>query len=165
MAEGLPADLARLQRGLEESDQEALALLAELDDERLNWRPDESSWSVAQCLDHLNVANRVYLDPMRQAVEAARNRERSGGGPSIPGLWSAGSSAHWSRRRAAGSRRLARSFPLRARPGPRWPRSGRECRPISRISCARPRPSTSTPRVSGTPCSRWSASASAPDSR
>jgi len=46
MAEGLPEDLAEIRRGLEESDREARALLAELDEERFNWRPDERSWSV-----------------------------------------------------------------------------------------------------------------------
>ncbi|MBW8879448.1 MAG: DinB family protein [Acidobacteria bacterium] len=85
MTEGLPEDLAKLRQGLEESDREARILLAELDDERLNWRPDESSWSVAQCLDHLNVANRVYLDPMRQALEAARSRGEIRRGPIHPG--------------------------------------------------------------------------------
>jgi DinB family protein len=74
MGDGLPEDLAEIRHGLEASDQEARALLADLDDERFNWRPDERSWSVAQCLDHLNVANRVYLASMRPAVEDARRR-------------------------------------------------------------------------------------------
>jgi hypothetical protein len=84
MADGLPEDLAEIQRGLEASDREARALLADLDEERFNWRPDESSWSVAQCLDHLNVATRVYLGPMRQALEAARSRGSSRRGPIHP---------------------------------------------------------------------------------
>ncbi|HEX4966445.1 MAG TPA: DinB family protein [Thermoanaerobaculia bacterium] len=84
MADGLPEDLAAIRRGLEASDQEARALLAELDDERLNWRPDERSWSVAQCLDHLNVGARVYLGPMRQAVEDARRRGVTRRGPIHP---------------------------------------------------------------------------------
>lgn len=84
MADGLPEDLAAIQRGLEASDQEARALLAELDDERFNWRPDERSWSVAQCLDHLNVGNRVYLASMRPAVEDARRRGVLRRGPIHP---------------------------------------------------------------------------------
>ena len=84
MTDGLPEDLAKLQRGLEASDREARAILAELDDERLNWRPDERSWSVAQCLDHLNVGARVYLVPMRQAVEDARRRGVNRRGPIHP---------------------------------------------------------------------------------
>lgn len=35
---------------------------AALTPEQLNWKPDENSWSVAQCLDHLIVINRPYLD-------------------------------------------------------------------------------------------------------
>jgi hypothetical protein len=77
----LPDDLAAIQRGLEESDREAMALIAELDEERFNWRPDERSWSVGQCLDHLNVANRFYIGPIRDALEAARQRGASRRGP------------------------------------------------------------------------------------
>src|SRR6185436_16901456 len=69
-----PDDLAAILQGLEKSDHEAHALIAELDDERFNWHPDERSWSVAQCLDHLNVGNRLYLDAMGSAVEEARNK-------------------------------------------------------------------------------------------
>ncbi len=84
MADGLPEDLAEIRRGLEASDREARALLADLDEERFNWRPDERSWSVAQCLDHLNVANRVYLAVMRPAVEDARRRGVLRQGPIRP---------------------------------------------------------------------------------
>ena len=77
----LPDDLAAILRGLEESDGEAQALIAELDDERFNWRPDERSWSVAQCLDHLNVGNRIYLASMRSAVEEAQSKNALRRGP------------------------------------------------------------------------------------
>src|SRR3954451_2229837 len=106
MTDGLPEDLAAIRRGLEASDREARALLADLDEERFNWRPDERSWSVAQCFDHLNVADRVYLASMRPAVEDARRREvLRQGPPSIPPCWSAGSSAPWSPRRNSGCQR------------------------------------------------------------
>lgn len=72
MATPLPEDLQALRAKLEASDREAHALLHDLNEEQLNWRPDERSWSVAQCLDHLNVANRAYLAPMLGAVERAR---------------------------------------------------------------------------------------------
>jgi hypothetical protein len=84
MTSPLPDDLAAILRGLEESDREAQALLAELDEERFNARPDERSWSVAQCLDHLNVGNRPYLEAMRSAVEAARRKGASRQGPIRP---------------------------------------------------------------------------------
>jgi DinB superfamily len=74
----LPEDLKALQERLEQSDCEARALIAEATEEQFNWRPDERSWSVAQCLDHLNVANRVYLEPMRRAVDEGRGSSRRG---------------------------------------------------------------------------------------
>ena len=82
----LPDDLAAILRGLEESDHEARSLIAELDEERFNQRPDERSWSVAQCLDHLNVANRLYLEAMWNAVEAARSKNAARRGPIQPGI-------------------------------------------------------------------------------
>ena len=83
----LPDDLAAILHGLEESDRQAHALIAELDEERFNWRPDERSWSVAQCLDHLNVGNRFYLEAMRRAVEEAKGKNVSRRGPIRPGVF------------------------------------------------------------------------------
>jgi len=68
----LPDDLREIQTQLEASDREAHVLLHDLNEEQLNWRPDERSWSIAQCLDHLNVTDRIYLAPMLHAIEKAR---------------------------------------------------------------------------------------------
>jgi hypothetical protein len=83
----LPDDLAAILRGLEASDREAQALIAATGEERFNWRPDERSWSVAQCLDHLNVANRLYAESMRGAVEAAREKRATRRAPIRPGAF------------------------------------------------------------------------------
>jgi hypothetical protein len=77
----LPEDLREIQTQLEASDREALALLRELNEEQLNWRPDERSWSIAQCLDHLNVTNRVYIAPMLPKIEQARKAGSAWRGP------------------------------------------------------------------------------------
>src|SRR5829696_6127832 len=68
----LPDDLRDILAQLEASDREAHVLLHDLNEEQLNWRPDERSWSIAQCLDHLNVTDRIYLAPMLHAIEKAR---------------------------------------------------------------------------------------------
>lgn len=86
MASPLPDDVQELLRALDENDRRAEDLVRDLDDERLNWRPDERSWSVAQCLDHLNVASRVYLEPMREALERARRKGAVRRGPIRPGV-------------------------------------------------------------------------------
>lgn len=85
-AVSLPDDLREIQAQLEANDRKALTLLRDLDEEQLNWRPDERSWSIAQCLDHLNVANRVYTTPMLQAIEEARRKGSVRKGPVQPGL-------------------------------------------------------------------------------
>jgi hypothetical protein len=90
MAAPLPEDVQALLQALDDNDRRAEALVGDLDDERLNWRPDERSWSVAQCLDHLNVANRAYLGPMREALERARRQgavRRGAIQPGIGGRW------------------------------------------------------------------------------
>jgi hypothetical protein len=48
-----------------------------LDEHQLNWRPDASRWSVAQCFDHLLNANREIF----QAIDAAMDGSRP------PTLW------------------------------------------------------------------------------
>ena len=51
------------------------------------WRAEPASWSIAQCLDHLATANRVYLRAMQPAAEdalAARPAKRRR--PAVPGL-------------------------------------------------------------------------------
>jgi hypothetical protein len=45
------------------------------------WREAPEKWSVAQCLDHLAVSNRIYLGPMGQAADKARVRGRMRKGP------------------------------------------------------------------------------------
>jgi hypothetical protein len=83
----LPEDLREIQAQLEASDHEAQALLRDLDEEQLNWRPDEQSWSIAQCLDHLNVANRAYVAPMLHAIEQAQRKGAVRKGPIHPGFF------------------------------------------------------------------------------
>jgi hypothetical protein len=48
--------------------------------ERLNRRPAESSWSAAECLDHLNATARLYAPILAEAIEDARARGLSGSG-------------------------------------------------------------------------------------
>jgi hypothetical protein len=41
----------------------------ELSAEQLNWKPDEKSWSVGQCFDHLIVGNRSMLSKIIPIIE------------------------------------------------------------------------------------------------
>ena len=51
------------------ADVRAAAVAKGLTVEQLNWRTDPGKWSVGQCLDHLRVANEVYIPPMTKALE------------------------------------------------------------------------------------------------
>jgi hypothetical protein len=87
VAAPLPPDIQGILRALDDSDRRAEALVRDLDEERFNWRPDEKSWSVAQCLDHLNVANLAYLAPMRAALNRKGGVRRGAIQPGFLGRW------------------------------------------------------------------------------
>lgn len=81
----LPDDVRKILDDLEANERRAEALVADLDSAALNWRPEARSWSTAQCLDHLNVANRVYLEAMRPAIDEARRQGKGRRGEVRPG--------------------------------------------------------------------------------
>jgi hypothetical protein len=82
----LPPDLQSLSESLDAAERDARALCAELTEARGTWRAEPGSWSVAECLDHLCAANRVYLGAMRPAAVRARSDGRVRRGPARPGL-------------------------------------------------------------------------------
>ena len=60
---------------LDRQSAQAQALAAGLSDAALNWQPNGGkSWSVAQCLDHLVIMNRMYVKALQDAV--ANNRDQ-----------------------------------------------------------------------------------------
>lgn len=68
---------ARRQRAL------VAEMTAPLDAEAMAWRLAARKWSVGQCLDHLTLMNRIYLDtvdevlrPARQGAQDARSPRR-----------------------------------------------------------------------------------------
>jgi hypothetical protein len=81
-----PADLLALNDALSAVESDARSLVAGLTEEQGTWRAAPGSWSVAQCLDHLAIANRVYLDAMQPAADRALARGSVRRGPASPGL-------------------------------------------------------------------------------
>jgi hypothetical protein len=61
-------------------------LVADLGEERGRWSAETGSWSVAECLDHLANANRVYLDAMRGPAVRAREQGRFRRDPAVLGF-------------------------------------------------------------------------------
>jgi hypothetical protein len=43
---------------------------AHLSDIQLNWKPNSESWSVGECLSHLVISNRLYLDKIENILDS-----------------------------------------------------------------------------------------------
>jgi hypothetical protein len=79
-------ELQKLSRELDAAQDDAAALVQGLDAAGGAWRSEPGSWSIAECLDHLATANRVYLRVMQPAADQARLRGRLRRGPALPGV-------------------------------------------------------------------------------
>lgn len=79
-------ELEKLRQELDAAEADAAALVQGLDAAAGAWRREPGSWSIAECLDHLATANRVYLRVMQPAADRARERGRLRRGPARPGV-------------------------------------------------------------------------------
>lgn len=86
MDAGAPADIVALEEALNAAERDARALVAGRTEEQGAWRVEPGSWSVAECLDHLATANRVYLSAMQPAADRALQQGRRRRVPAQPGL-------------------------------------------------------------------------------
>ena len=82
----LDADLAVLDAAFDAVERDARALVAGVSETQGRWQPAPGAWSVAECLDHLATANRVYLRAMTPVSERALADGRARRGPVRPGL-------------------------------------------------------------------------------
>jgi len=57
------------------------ALVGPLSDEQFTWQPAPDSWSVALCIDHLNVTAREYLPKLDEGIANAIRRGKYAAGP------------------------------------------------------------------------------------
>jgi DinB superfamily len=79
-------EIKDLKDQLDAAERDARALVAGLGEERGGWRAETGSWSVAECLDHLASANRVYLHAMKEPAIRAREQGRFRRGQVAPGF-------------------------------------------------------------------------------
>lgn len=86
MGAALPADLLNLCDALDASERDAIALVQGLTTAQGAWRAEPGSWSVAECLDHLATANRVYLAAMERSAAHALGKGSRRLRPAQPGL-------------------------------------------------------------------------------
>jgi hypothetical protein len=74
-------DVPALAAEYDAASADAEALAAGLTDAQGRWRPRPGAWSVAECVSHLAVLNRTYLDGFARTVAEARAAGRTGSGP------------------------------------------------------------------------------------
>ena len=79
--------LAQVQAGLEAVATETQATFGRLDARQLNWRPDATRWSAAQCLEHLLAANRLMVQSAQEALDGAKPPTVWQRMPVLPGLF------------------------------------------------------------------------------
>jgi DinB superfamily len=78
--------VAALRAEFEAAKKDARDLLAGIGDPAFNWRHAPGTWSMAQCLDHLNLTGRKYLRALDRAIEEGRAKNLVGRGPFRYGL-------------------------------------------------------------------------------
>ena len=79
--------LADVATELDAIAREAQSVFGGLDEQQLNWRPDTTRWSVAQCLDHLLNANREMFRTLDTAMDGAWPRAVWQRLPVLPALF------------------------------------------------------------------------------
>jgi hypothetical protein len=77
----LAPEIDEFRNRFEQLSADADALTAPLSDEQFIWQPDGVSWSIAECLDHLNATARVYLPALDEGISDAIRRGVYGEGP------------------------------------------------------------------------------------
>ena len=65
---------------------DARALFEGVSEEAGRFRPGPGTWSMAECLDHLNVVGRLYLGALDRAIDEGRRRGLTGRPPFRYGL-------------------------------------------------------------------------------
>ena len=77
----LAPELDTFRQQFEQLAQEAETIAGTLNDDQFNWRPPSGGWSVAQCIEHLNITARVYLPALDEGIAEAIRRGLYGEGP------------------------------------------------------------------------------------
>lgn len=77
----LAPDIDAYRREFEQLATDADAFVKTLSDDQFNWEPHPGAWSIAQCIDHLNVTARLYLPRLDEGIAEAMRRGMYGEGP------------------------------------------------------------------------------------
>ena len=77
----LAPELDAFRQAFEQIADEGDAIAGALTDGQFNWQPRPGAWSVAQCIEHLNVTARLYLPSLDEGIADAIRRGQYGEGP------------------------------------------------------------------------------------
>jgi hypothetical protein len=77
----LTPELADLNRQFDAIKAESSELVKGLEELQFNWRPRPRSWSIAECLLHLNIIGDRYVHVLENTLTEARERGLTGSGP------------------------------------------------------------------------------------
>lgn len=77
----LTPEIEDFRRQFEQLAAHADALVTPLSDAQFTWQPAPGVWSIAQCIEHLNVAARLYLPNLDEGVADAIRRGLYAEGP------------------------------------------------------------------------------------
>ncbi len=69
----LNSEVERLQYQVTVVLQEAEGLVQGLSTRQFNWSPAPKSWSILQCLDHLNTVDQLWLNGLKAAVQRGKS--------------------------------------------------------------------------------------------
>ena len=81
MSEALTDELAGYQARFEENRRIALEVCGSLTHDAFNWRPADGRWSVAECVEHLNISGQLFGEAIVAAAARGRDAGLTGTGP------------------------------------------------------------------------------------
>jgi hypothetical protein len=77
----LDPDIAMLIAEFDANFSHAESITHGLSGEQFQWRPQETSWSIGECISHLNIVNGGSLQAIETSIAAARAAGKTGEGP------------------------------------------------------------------------------------
>ena len=80
-AQALVSELENYRQQFEAIRDDARQLIAGLTNKQFNWRQQPGSWSIAECLAHLNVTGQMFLPALVRQIKGARAEGRLSAGP------------------------------------------------------------------------------------
>lgn len=83
----LAPEVDEFRRQFEQLSTDADTITTPLSDDQFYWRARPDSWSVAQCLEHLNVTARLYLPLLDAGIADAIRRGLYAAGPYTYNIW------------------------------------------------------------------------------